>query len=352
MNGAILKRTVESLFSVVPERSNSEEMVFLCPMPECGDQSGNRSVNLKSGQTGCWRCNVGGDFVKWANRAGYGVTDMGSTLATAEDLALALDIDPVRMYVPTASDLRMPYGFTRCEDEPDSVYSELIERMAIRKNLDWEDLLRAGAGYTREGQWEPFTLFPVEERGKVVYFQGRTYVDVPGRKTKLFPSRKEAPLGARYWVYGIDELEACTEDTVVVVMESILNVLSMRRHFEEEGVTGFTPVCVFKHSVGKEQLFKLLKCPRAKEICLMFDLDASAWSWKVARKANDLVKVTVAEMAQDDDASAKLDPNDDARGAMAAILARTKFDHSRSIEIAADNVYKRRFDLKEFDFAK
>lgn len=350
MTGSVLKRTVENMFSVIKDRSNSEEVTFVCPMPGCGDETGNRSVNLKSGKTNCWRCGEGGDFVRWARRAGFEVTDAGEAAYSPEALAASLNINKETLYAPSSSGLRLPEGFTRCEDDPESVYSELIEDMAIRKNLEWEDMVEAGAGFTRVGKWEPFTLFPTVENRKVVYFQGRTYIDEPDQSTKLFPSRKEAPLGSRYWVYGIDDIYESREKVTAVVMESILNVLSMRKLFRERGVKGMIPVCVFKHSVSKEQLYKLLRSHKVDELCLLFDLDAAENSWSAAPRANDLVRVTVAEMPEVD-GNTKLDPNDNPEAAMEAIESRKKLELKSFVNISLSRIVnKEEFDLTKTRF--
>src|SRR4051812_49135424 len=75
MTGAVLKSQVEALFEVVRHKSTSEELAFICPEPTCTDKSGHRSVNLKSGKTGCFICNKGGDFVFWARKLGYPLKD-------------------------------------------------------------------------------------------------------------------------------------------------------------------------------------------------------------------------------------------------------------------------------------
>ena len=322
MRGIELKQTVSSLFEVVPARSTADELVFLCPQPGCGDKSGNRSVNLKNGKTNCWKCNKGGDFVLWVKGLGIEVTESGVQAATAiADLRAQLDAAPVvRRAVPVISGIKLPPGFVRCADEPDSAYTTLIGRMAKRKNLDLTDFTQAGVGFVREGLWEPYAIFPVVELDRVVYFQGRTYTDVPGESTKRFPSRAEAPLSSRYWIYNVDALNASGVTTAVVV-ESILNVLSLKKRFAKERVHDTVPICVFKHSVSREQARKLGRFKNLREVCLLFDHDATALSWKAAEFLKSFWTVSVAEMPVVD-GNAKADPNDDVEAGMWAVANR------------------------------
>jgi hypothetical protein len=81
LRGSALKAIVEDLFQVVKDRSTNTELVFVCPQPGCGDNTGNRSVNLQTGKTNCFRCNKGGDFAKWARWLGYVIDDAGAANA-------------------------------------------------------------------------------------------------------------------------------------------------------------------------------------------------------------------------------------------------------------------------------
>ena len=322
MRGTELRQTVSSLFEVVASRSTAEELVFLCPQPGCGDKSGNRSVNLKSGKTNCWKCNKGGDFVVWAGRLGIEITDQGvQASADIDGLRERLDARPVkRRAVPVISGVKLPVGFVRCADEPTSAYTKLIGRMACRKNLELKDFIQAGVGFCREGLWEPYAIFPVTELGRTVYFQGRTYTDVPGESTKRFPSRQEVPLSSRYWIYNIDALSDSRVTTAVVV-ESILNVLSLKKQFAREGVTDLAPVCVFKHGVSREQAAKLARFKHLQEVCILFDHDAVGLAWKTSEFLKSFWRISVAEMEAIGE-NTKADPNDDVEAAMRALQVR------------------------------
>lgn len=331
MKGHALQHTVESMFDVIKDRCTPEELVFLCPVPGCGDSTGNRSVNLKSGKTFCWRCNTGGDFVRWARWVGFAVEDDGAGATTVEDLWQLLDPPKPKTLVPVISEISLPTGFEFCFDNPDSVYTREIGTMAARKNLELKDLVDAGVGFTRkDSKWEPFAIFPVLEYDRVVYFQGRTYWDDPGMTTKRFPSRQEAPLSSKYWIYNIDAL-AQPSARVAVVVESILNVLSLQKKFAQEGITDMVPVCVFKHAISKPQFYKMLRYKHLREVCLLFDYDATELSWRDAKKIDDLIPVTIAEMPFNV-SNLKLDPNDDVEAALLAIRNRKQFKLSGLLE--------------------
>jgi predicted RNA-binding Zn-ribbon protein involved in translation (DUF1610 family) len=315
-----LRQEIESTFHVVKDRCTRDEVVFLCP--ECGDTTGNRSVNMRTGLTFCWRCNKGnsnrGKFISWAFSLGYRFNNTENTNSITFEQMLSTLEQPVKERVPLLHPVRLPAGFTRLTEEPDCAYSTLIERMAVRKNLSFDDFARVGAGFTfRDPKWEAFCIFPVVEFDTVVYYQGRTYVDVPGESTKMFPNRKEVPYGASYWVYNLDQLRKSRAETVLVV-ESILNVLSLKRRFRELGWKNVVPVCVFKHSISRVQMMKLYRY-NVREICVLFDHDAIDKTWRAG--SSTMVRMTVAEMPAGTD-NKKLDPNDDVDAAIEAFEKR------------------------------
>jgi hypothetical protein len=222
-------------------------------------------------------------------------------------------------------DITLPAGFRWCSDYPRSVYTELIGEMAERKNLSLQDFLQARVGFTKDDpKWEPYAIFPVVEFGHVVYWQGRTYVDTPGESTKRFPDRREAPFGAKHWVYGIDELRR-ERSAVVLVVESILNVLSLRRFFKEQKLSGVTPVCVFKHYLSEPQARKLVQLEFVKEICLLYDHDATRSAWSKSVRLVAKVRTSVAQMPPGP-GGAKNDPNDDVVAAWKAFERRVRSD--------------------------
>lgn len=321
MIGPLLKREIESTFNVVQNRSTDSELVIVCP--ECGDHSGNRAINLKTGKTACWRCGKGhnnkGHFLSWAKALGYQfLSDDGYV---SVPVGLILNEEERRLTVPIIQEVKLPPGFTPIARRPDSVYTELITKMARRKNLTYDDFVEAGAGYTlRDPRWEPYAIFPVREYNICAYYQGRTYVDAPGETTKRFPNRKEVQWGAGYWVYNIDAVRE-QKPEIVVVVESILNVLSLRWKFRELGWNSIVPVCVFKHRMSQVQAIKLLQCSGIKEFCFLFDHDAIQTTWRTVGYLSNKMSITVAEMPLKND-NEKLDPNDDVEAAIDVIERR------------------------------
>lgn len=337
MIGPLLKHEIENTFRIVPDKSTSEELVFMCP--ECGDHSGHRAVNLKTGKTFCWRCNKGknnkGFFLAWAKALGYQFSDDGGRSLPVEQVLYGEDGQ--ESAVPVIQEVKLPKGFTQIKHRPKSVYNTLIGDMAKRKNLMLEDFYEAGVGYTMDSPlWEPFAIFPVREYDMPVYYQGRTYIDVPGETTKKFPSRNEVKYGAAYWVYNIDEVRASKPKTVVIV-ESILNVLSLRWKLRELGWhKTIVPVCVFKHHISQVQIIKLVRT-EVKEFCLLFDHDAIAATWRNVSRLADRCRVTIAEMPMKD-GNEKMDANDDVEAAIDAIKNRKLF--------TAANAFDRSFDTQ------
>ena len=321
MIGQTLRAEIERTFQVVPQRSTPHELWFLCP--ECNDKTGHRSVNLSTGMTFCFRCNKGshnkGSFIAWAKSLGYSFS--ADPLENTLPLETLLELQATAESLPPILPVKMPRGFTPIEKEPDCAYSRFIRKMAERKNLLLEDFIEAGAGFTRsDPRWEPFCVFPVTELNTPVYYQGRTYVDEPGKSTKLFPSRDTVKYGAAYWVYNIDALDR-PEVNIAIVVESVLNVLSLRWKLRELGWASIVPVCVFKHAISRWQVQKLLSRPHLQEVCLFFDHDAIAQTWRNVGGMVNAKTITIAEMPLLGD-NRKADPNDDVEAAIRAFEAR------------------------------
>lgn len=332
MIGPLLKREIESTFTVVHSKSTPEELVFICP--ECGDKSGNRSVNLKTSKTFCWRCNKGksgkGHFIAWARSNGYTFdTDDGFSSTPVDQLLFAEE--EKSSVIPVLQEIDLPSGFTPIARTPKSIYTKLITKMARKKHLDYEDFVEAGVGYSPDDPyWEAYAIFPVREYKLTCYYQGRTYVDIPGETTKRFPSRKFIKWGASYWVYNIDEVRE-RQPEIVVVVESILNVLSLRKKLRQLGWDKtVVPVCVFKHSISQVQALKLFRCKGIREFCLLFDHDAIDATWKSVSYLTNKLSVTVAEMPLKD-GNKKLDPNDDVDAAIEAIERRKLYTTESAI---------------------
>jgi hypothetical protein len=334
--GSKLKTVAEGLFQVIPSRSSKDELVVLCEQPRCGDQSGNRSINIKTGKTNCWRCGVGGDFLNWIKTLGHDpdLSDISLYDTTTLDDAMK-DLDAVyatkRSVMAVTNDIKLPRGFRPLAEHKGTGYAKMIERMAVRKHLDIQTFERVGAGFTMEDpRWEPFCIFPVFEYGRVVYYQGRTYTDpkpdpVTGKKasTKQFPTKYEIPLGSRYWVYNIDKLRA-PEARVGIVVESMFNVYSLENELQSNEVI---PVAIFKHKISAEQQAKMLTARGIKELCLMFDPDAIASAWDSCKKLTNIIKVTVAPPLPKG-----TDPNDDAKAAVKTFEQRKPFSSINSLE--------------------
>lgn len=259
----------------------------------------------------------------WARRAGYKIDE--------EELGGEMDMDAAQSFLDGAAkglqqvvpvysvSIKLPHGFTPLGENPKGAYAKWIGRMAVRKNLELEDFIRAGVGYTRDGIWEPYAIFPVMEWKHLVYYQGRTYNEEGDQSTKKFPSRKEVPFGSRYWVYNVDRLRE-SKAKVCIIVESILNVLSLEKELERQRIKDVVPVAIFKHKVSREQAVKLAGCKQVEEFCLMFDEDATREAWKSTLNLPSLhdSRFSVAEMPKG------VDANDDARVAVRKFCNRKR----------------------------
>jgi hypothetical protein len=326
MTGPRLKREVELLFDVIKDRCTQDELVIICPVPGCHDASGNRSVNLKSGATNCWRCNKASkSFVKFCRSLGMQIDETGHVdpdIGEAEKLMEEFDKVVYGTVVPIRSTCKLPKGFTPIRDMPKSVYSQMIGEMAVKKNLTWDDLADAHCGFTRDDfRWEPFAIFPVFEWENVVYYQGRLYHSEPGEKTKKFPSNKETPLGSRYWIYNIDAARKRQAEHIIVV-ESILNVISLEKKIAKERCPEVVPVCVFKHNISRAQLAKILSVRTVKELCFMWDADSTSHALECAERMANQKHASVAEIPAV--ISKTQDANDDVDTAWNCFLKRRR----------------------------
>jgi hypothetical protein len=318
----ISRSLLETLFSVVPDRSHGDEVAILCPCEGCPDRTGNRSVNLKTSATSCWRCSKGFKDVRTL------ATSLGHVIDEDQDVGprtvgavtqLLHDITRRKTTAPGfVAELPRPAGWRDVSEDGESVYDRLAAKMAVRKKLDARALVDVGCGVVPSSpRWEPYVIFPIVEWGRMVYWQGRTYRDRPGETTKRFCDERDgATLGARYWIYNLDELR--TQGGVALVVESILNVLSLRRELAARGITGVVPVALFKHAFSPPQLTKILACQRVTEVSLMFDPDATNTAWASARKLTSQVPVTICTMP------VGVDANDDAARAVDQFLARKR----------------------------
>jgi hypothetical protein len=334
LTGEALRRQVEELFQVVPERATGDELVFICPEPGCGDESGNRSVNLTKGVTNCWRCNKGGNFTHWATGLGY---DLNLSEARTTPVNIVESVNQAltgRRHSQSNgfSITKLPEGFTRLQDDVSSrpgertAWYRLIDQMAEQKHLAVEDFMEAGVGYTRTGLWEPYAIFPVNDYGRLVYFQGRA-CDV-GYSTRIpakrFPSGTEVSQGAGHWVYNIDQLRE-SHVRVAIVVESILNVLSLRKKLRSLGILDAVPVCVFKRRISRIQAQKIAKCHHVKEVCIFFDHDATEYAREQAKElSTGLFRkfiVSIAEMPEVG-GNPTSDPNDDVNVAWQSLQQR------------------------------
>ncbi len=333
-----LRRLIDLHFDVVEDRSSGDEVTIICPEDGCPDRSGNRSINIVSGATNCWRCSsCNGSVFQLFRSQEIDASEVFTEFQIDSDADPFAD-DELDQAVesieqspePGGHEVDLPQGFTALADDPTSVYAQMIGAMAVRKNLDFQAFADAGVGFTKIGDWEPFAIFPVYEFGKAVYYQGRTYAKrFEGGVTKKFPSKKQLPFGSSHWLYNWDS--ARQEDTsCLIVVESMLNVISLRRALSRHGIRGVVPVAVFKHKVSPPQLRKMLATP-ATELCFMFDGDATTSAWSDAQAISSYRKCSVATMPVGTDA------NDDAELAVARFLARSEYSSINALTASLES---------------
>jgi hypothetical protein len=329
-----VKREIGNVFEVIKDRTTDDEIYIVCPVPGCGDRTGNRSINVKTLRSHCWRCHdpqphhVAALFklkgLSWTDDGSAGFDEFGQTLR-----------GDMKQAVTPVQNIELPEGFSPLAKNRKSCYWRFCKDMAERKHLGIEDLEEAGAGFTRTGNWEPFCIFPVYEGVRCVYYQGRTYSDEGFETTKKFPSKKEVPYGPSYWVYNLDAL-ADPNISLVIVVESILNTLSIRRKLRELDIQHIVPVCIFTHRLSRSQVAKFQRYRHIKEFCILYDSDSTGLAVETALRLSSVMPVSVAKMphGKNADGTARLtnDANDDVDAALYAVTERER-PHSVDREI-------------------
>jgi hypothetical protein len=325
LNSGHLLREIASVFDVVKDRSTVEEVCIICPVPGCEDRTGNRHINLKTLVTHCWRCSdPQPHHLKSLLRVVGQEFEDNRILEPRELVFEAAGFWPALTPVQVVA---LPEGFRLLSKNRSSCYWRFCREMAERKHLSVEDLEEAGAGFTREGAWEPYCIFPVYEGVRCAYYQGRTYSDDGFDSTKRFPSKQVVRYGPSYWVYNLDAL-ASKEVELVVIVESILNVLSLRRRLRElDFGPVIAPVCVFSHRLSAAQVAKLRRYKHIKEFCLLFDSDSTVLAEQTALNLGMAMRITVARMPSgiNADGSPRYtnDANDDVDTALQAVAGRS-----------------------------
>jgi len=201
----------------------------------------------------------------------------------------------------------------------------LMDMMARDKNLTLEDLSEMGTGFVPFGSdpaWFLYAIFPVIVHKTVVYYQGRDLLD----GSKKFPSRDVAGSGSAVWVYNFDELREPSARKAVVV-ESILNVISLRKRFHEQQIRDVVPVATFSAAMSDRQRKLICGLKHLDEVTLFFDHDATDKAWRFAeecfRNARTGLAVSIAEMPAVRGPTS--DPNDDSEAAFRAWTSRKEF---------------------------
>lgn len=346
MSPAQLKREIAGSFDLVRDRSTEDEIYIVCPVPGCADKSGNRSINTRTLYTHCWRCH---------EPQPHHVRSLFRLVGLDYNDDHVLEIDEVermlagetKKAITPVQEVPLPAAFEPLSENRKSCYWRFCRDMAERKHLAIEDLEEAKAGFAREGLWEPYCIFPVYEGPRLVYYQGRTYTDDGFKTTKRFPSKKEIPYGMSYWVYNLDAM-ADSKVRLVLVVESILNVLSLRRALREVGSPydqEIVPICIFTHRISRPQRFKLGRYKHVREFCILFDSDSSNLAVETAVALNaSMLPTMFAEMPHgvNADGTPRLtnDANDDVLAALQAVDARRVPTPQDVLEAKASSLYQ------------
>lgn len=327
MNPDKVRHEIAAVFQIVKERSSEDEICVICPVPGCPDKTGNRHINVRTLYTHCFRCpREQPNHVKTLFRL-LGLAFEDQHVLEPAELAELLRGKPQKALTPL-QEVPLPEGFELLSENRNSCYWDFCRGMAERKHLEIEDLETACAGFTRDGDWEPFCIFPVIEGPRVVYYQGRRYSDEGEEKTKKFPSKKQVPYGPSYWIYNLDALKPEGIELAIVV-ESILNTLSLKRRLRELELDHcIVPVCVFTHYISRSQVAKMQRYRHVKDWCLLFDSDSTDLAEETAMNLSAVLPTSVATMphGKNEDGSVREtnDANDDVDAALQAAHERRK----------------------------
>jgi len=128
-----------------------------------------------------------------------------------------------------------------------------------KRGFEIDNLTLRGVGYCDDGEYMGYIVFPFYSRGKLIYFQGRRFLELAGPKMKN-PNEEELGIGKTKIIYNEEALYLYNK---VWVVESITNSLTL----------GDTSTATLGKSVSPYQISKIISSP-CQKVIIGLDRDA------------------------------------------------------------------------------
>lgn len=268
-----------------------------CPM--CG-KSLKYGVNISQNRTNCFSCtyNERPLFVVMKIENLQNIPQTFNYLGTFEG---ATYLETPQEYLEE-KDAKLPEGY-KLLSIGNSRIAKLARNYMKNRGFNILSLSMKGVGYCTKGDYMGRIILPFYEKGKLVYFNARKFID-SGPKFKN-PSLEEFGVGKNLLIYNVDALAIYKRINIV---ESITNSLTL----------GDSTISLGGKIMSAYQTSKILRSP-VKEVVIILDSDAYEYAIKAALAISPHKKVKLVRMPEN------LDVNDIGKKETLKIIKQHKF---------------------------
>lgn len=155
-------------------------------------------------------------------------------------------------------ELTLPESFTPILYES-SIMGKLAQKYLKKRRFNIDKLARKGVGYCTAGEYEGYIIFPFYQKSKLVFFQGRTFLN-NGPKMRN-PPEEDFGIGKTQILYNADALYIYNK---VYLVESITNAETL----------GDNAVASLGKVVSTWQLSQIISSP-CSTVVIILDRDAT-----------------------------------------------------------------------------
>lgn len=258
------------------KKSTKSWYYFNCPFCDAGRDKKKCRVNPILEVVKCWEC-------------GYGkkvVTFLADSIPTDYQSAFKLlsDFKPLQAVLLEStntktikSNLELPKGYKPIKMDLDSsIGNRARNYLATRMDLDKAEKLGFGYVDSMDSEWFGKIIIPFKEKGKLVYFIGRSFIGGDRYKN---PNADTLGVGKDTILYNSDALDKYNR---VFVTEGVFDAIT----FEDFGIA------TLGWSISDDQLDRFIKSS-CKSIVLVPDVGFFRESLKLASKLIEHKKVYV-----------------------------------------------------------
>jgi len=183
------------------------------------------------------------------------------------------------------SEIELPPNFTLINYAPNKI-GRMAQRYMTKRGFEIDNLTLRGVGYCDDGPYMGYIVFPFYSRGKLIYYQGRRFIQFIGPKMKN-PNEEELGIGKTKIIYNEEALYMYNK---VWVVESITNSLTL----------GDRSTSTLGKSVSQYQISKIISSPCTKVI-IGLDRDAIDKACYLGMQLVNYKKVKIIIPPTDDD---------------------------------------------------